>query len=560
MGGVVAVVAVLSVLALLQPAPVPRHVPFAVDQAAESEPAWSPDGKTLAYIREVDGIGQVFTHGTDGGMAVQLTRSDAPCSRPFWSPDGTRVYYQVEFRTWSIGAAGGQAKIELTGGQSAISPDGSTIAHGHGSAGGGIFLHSTATSTETAYPSKLEGQAMNRYIQFSPDGKIIGALWPSQVEHNIYSKFWLLPFPPGGQVRQLELEATGFSWMADNRRIVAAIGLAGSSNHHLQIVDTRNGESIALTSGPGNEEYPAVAPSQDRIAYTSGPHEKDIVEILIDSGDTQPLLATTRAEALPDWSPDGSQMSYVQDTSGEGSEIWLRSVKGDWSRSLVQNRGGAANATYTNPQFSPDGRRLAYESWEAAGHLIWVTALGGGQSIRVAPERNHQHYPAWSPDGAWVAYRTNAGNKRVIEKAPSGGGTPVFLCETNAGHLVWSGKGDLLAFTSEGLYVVSSNGGAPKKISDLRSQSFGFTRDGRGLLVLSQVKSRWGLWFVDVATGSSRLLRELILPASSTIQGFSLHPDGRRIAAGTQTSRTDIWLLENFERPSQWRRLRGFTR
>jgi hypothetical protein len=115
----------------------------------------------------------------------------------------------------------------------------------------------------------------------------------------------------------------------------------------------------------------------------------------------------------------------------------------------------------------------------------------------------------------------------------------------------------LLAFTNVGLYVVSSNGGAPKKTSDLRSQSFGFTRDGRGLLVLSQVKSRWGLWFIDVATGSSRLLRELSFPASTTIQGFSLHPDGKRIAAETQTSRTDIWLLENFERPSLWRRVRG---
>ena len=58
----------------------------------QGAPAWSPDGKTLAYVAPVDGILQVFTR-SEGSLPYQVTRTRFDASNPFWSPDGARIYF-----------------------------------------------------------------------------------------------------------------------------------------------------------------------------------------------------------------------------------------------------------------------------------------------------------------------------------------------------------------------------------------------------------------------------------------------------------------------------------
>src|ERR1700730_8249055 len=58
-----------------------------------SQPAWSPDGKTLALVRAVDGKPQVFLLSLDGGEAVQLTKFKYGAASPKWSPDGKKILF-----------------------------------------------------------------------------------------------------------------------------------------------------------------------------------------------------------------------------------------------------------------------------------------------------------------------------------------------------------------------------------------------------------------------------------------------------------------------------------
>ncbi|MBI1788740.1 MAG: protein kinase [Acidobacteria bacterium] len=73
--------------------PVPKFTPVATDAEAERAPAWSPDGRALAYLREVNGVMQVFTRSLTSNAAAQITQSPVNCSQPFWSPDASRIYY-----------------------------------------------------------------------------------------------------------------------------------------------------------------------------------------------------------------------------------------------------------------------------------------------------------------------------------------------------------------------------------------------------------------------------------------------------------------------------------
>ena len=63
-----------------------------------SQPAWSPDGTRLAFVRTVDGRPQIFILSLSGGEALQLTRFKYGASAPKWSPDGKQIAFAASLR------------------------------------------------------------------------------------------------------------------------------------------------------------------------------------------------------------------------------------------------------------------------------------------------------------------------------------------------------------------------------------------------------------------------------------------------------------------------------
>ena len=60
---------------------------------SSTSPAWSPDGKSLAFVRSVEGKPQIFVLSLNGGEAYQLTKSTYGAANPKWSPDGSRIIF-----------------------------------------------------------------------------------------------------------------------------------------------------------------------------------------------------------------------------------------------------------------------------------------------------------------------------------------------------------------------------------------------------------------------------------------------------------------------------------
>jgi serine/threonine protein kinase/WD40 repeat protein len=524
-----------------------HYTPFAADSGMDAAPVWSPDGTTIAYLREIGGVAQVVTRRVAGGTTAQITRSPVSCRSVTWSPDGSRIYYVAGLRLWSVGAAGGPSQAILNDvGLAALSPDGRTVAIGRSGPEGKLWLHSLETGRTEPYPAPLAGQSMNRHVRFSPDGSTIGAFWPSQREHAVDSTFWMLPFPPGPPARSMVLEASAFAWMPDSRRLVAAMHSPHTGRRHLYLVDTRTGEREPLTAGLANAGPMDVSPDGTRIAFTNGGVDSDLVEVPLDGSTVREVLATSGNETNPSWSPDGASLAYVQDSHDGGTRIWLRTVDGSWSRPL--HEPGPPGSTFTNPRFSPDGRRIVYEMWSQEGYTVWVTAVSGGAPVRLTTERDHMHSPAWSPDGNWIAYRANIGDRRLLEKAPSGGGRPITLAQTvSASGISWSPTGDWILYSDGlGLRLTPAAGGESRDLTDRPSASFGFSRDGRRVYFTRSDGARWALWSVQVPSGLARKERSLDVPASAALRGFSLHPDGTRFLASVEISREDVWILSGF--------------
>ncbi len=536
-----------------------RFSPFATETMDEAEPAWSPDGRTVAYVGLANGITQVFARSLDSTVPAQLTVAESSCHRPFWSPDGARLYYWSGGSLWSIGAAGGPPletirNVSFGFMPASISPDGKMIAFFRAEgAMYGVHILDTGTGAIRAlgrepFPPRFR---IPGALVFSPRGDRLLASLVRSVDVAGGSEAWIIPWP-GGQPRQIPAHfGPGYtallpSWMPDNRHVVFASELSPGLGAHLYVLDTERGEIETVTAGTGQEREPAVSPDGARIAFASGGLDLNLVEVSLPEGRVGPLLDTSRLEYAPDWSRSGEQLVYVSDAGGM-PEIWLRRIGEGWARPIVRGDSGGTLA-FAGPRFSPDDGRLAYVR-VGDNHRIWISNLSGGQAVQLEQESSDQHLPAWSPDGKWIAYARFFHNEWQIARAPAGGGgQPVRLAAggTASGALDWAPSGAWLCYTDQGiLFALPADGGALATLQPVAA--FAFAKTGDEVYVIRRGKdSAWQLARLAIPSGQERWHVSLDLPSDTAVSGLRLHPDGKRLVLAEGSSHRDIWILEGF--------------
>jgi Tol biopolymer transport system component len=551
-----------------------RFRPLATEAAEQTWPAWSSDGKAIAYLADVNGVKQVFTRSLGSPIAVQLTKSRVNCGTPFWHPSATRIYYTSQRQLWSIGAAGGEPEIvdrHADGGT--ISPDGRTLAIIRGrdnqaEAGttefGHLWLVSTQDGREQQYQQPPFPKTFREYfaIAFSPDGSKIGIAFNVQSGSGGY-EFWVLPFPAGKPRRAIPSSApygmvSGFSWMPDSRHIVLDAEIPDIQGSHIYSIDTEGDQVFPITSGTADESQPSVSPDGRRMTFASGGKDYDLVEFPLEGGAARTLLATSRTEYRADWSPTGRQYVYVTNANGN-HEIWLRSLEDGWARPVVAvgAEGIPPWRGFRDVSFSPDGTRITYVV-ESKDHMVWISNLAGARPVRLDSETSDQHGPSWSPDGNWVAYFRMRAKIWEIAKAPVGGGMAVTLMPTGFSYATaWSPSGQWIGFDNgDGLQLVSPDGKSHKVLDKSENGAccnrFGFSKDGATVYLIRRGPRNWEIVSFDVATAAQKRVFELAVPVSADLQGFSLNPNGKSFATSLGTTRHDIWLVEDFARSSGW--------
>ena len=151
----------------------------------------------------------------------------------------------------------------------------------------------------------------------------------------------------------------------------------------------------------------------------------------------------------PALSPDGKLLAYASDRSGDGNlDIYVKQVGGGEPLRLTRD-----SADEHEPAFSPDGTKIAFRSEQDEGGIYVVSALGGPARM-IAPKG---WQPQFSPDGRWIAYSTSGeycygppgpGNICRIYVVPPGGGEPRQLRSdfATATDPVWAPDGKHLLF------------------------------------------------------------------------------------------------------------------
>jgi hypothetical protein len=282
------------------------------------------------------------------------------------------------------------------------------------------------------------------------------------------------------------------------------------------------------------------------------------VEIPLDGAPTRTVLATSRNENYPAWSPAGNQYAYVTDRAGD-QEIWLRSRDGSLERPLV-TRGSFQDATLliSGVSVSPDGRRVAYQRRGPSGFKIWISAVAGGPAVQLILDDSYQDAPTWSPDGNWIAYALSRAGRRALSKVRVGAGEPPLVLKDGIvypSNPKWSPNGALITCeTLEGFSVISSDGKQARVLADEAPLAHAWSRDSRSIYAVRGEDLRLRLVSIDVASGrETPILEDLgpVPPSPDPLAGLSLAPDAHSLLTSILRLRGDVWLLSGFEPRSQ---------
>jgi len=160
-----------------------------------------------------------------------------------------------------------------------------------------------------------------------------------------------------------------------------------------------------------------------RIAYvTSTGLDKDQrFELVVADADgfgPQSVVGSPEPLLSPAWSPDGRKLAYVSFEKGN-SAIYMQEVA-TGARELISSNKGINGA----PAFSPDGRKLALTLSRSGNPEIYVRELATGKETQLTNHWAIDTEPAWSPDGRTLYFTSDRGGKPQIYSVPVGGGNP----------------------------------------------------------------------------------------------------------------------------------------
>jgi Tol biopolymer transport system component len=425
----------------------------------------SPDGSQLAYSSFQNRKSFIFTAPIGGGPANRLTNHWS--REPAFSPDGTKIAYVRLFEPWNAVAPGEIWVVSASGGEPVRvsempgivrgpiwSPDGSRIAFYRGSNGeqarNEIWIVSiTSSGNPTGPGKKIELPSRTRHFLAGwTSDNAIGIPFLTPYREAIYTISAeggkATQISPNGLVRHPR-------WTPDGERVFlrwgrGAIAFVPSDGGDITIVEPpADSRLVEVTSGGGN----VVSPDGGTIAFSAyqrgdRPIRQHIWTMPVDGGKPTELTHGPDADRFPRWSPDGSNVAFIRaEETGDSAQIniWTAPAVGGESAPLT---GPADRVDWSPISWSPDGSLIAYFSNVSS---IRVKPVNGGRSrdVVAVDEHTQENELAWSPDSQEIVYtsdgriwrvRLEDGLPREVETGSVGSVT----------NIDWSPNGEALTF------------------------------------------------------------------------------------------------------------------
>lgn len=508
----------------------------------DSNPAWSPDGRTIAFIRRLNkDYGAIMLVSALGGQERELGRIKSPMPitdadlipiPPYlsWSADGKYAFAvglsNTNPRTFAIvrlSEAGELRQMTFPpsrpGGDSAaaISGDGSRLA----------FARTTSNAMADLFTVPLSRDSL-----------------PTQQPEQILSNVWI----------------ECLAWTSDNRDIVFSGSVNGKEG--LWRVGIQGARKVRQLNGIG----PNVPPSKLKtgyfgrgvdlaasrqggyLVYSQTNSDWNIWRIGLrgaEKGKGKPFVSSTRDEVRATYSADGQKIAFESDRSGT-EEIWVSNQDGSDAMQLTHFDKGWSGS----PRFSPDGQLISFDRQESLKWAIYVIKAQGGTPVRISTNSANNARPSWSPDGRWIYFMSDRTGRFEVWKMPSTGRQELQVTKNGVGDALEAPDGSAIYYmrhegSAASLWKCSNDGTQESRILDSVCV-FALAKHGiyflpcRNAYVSFQV-----LEFLDFATHRRTTL--FSTPSYRVGGHLSVSPDERWVLYEQQDGTdSDLLLVKNF--------------
>lgn len=217
----------------------------------------------------------------------------------------------------------------------------------------------------------------------------------------------------------------------------------------IRYYDLVTGKDHLVLSDESYKFWFSWSPDQKQILFQSGfhPPSSHIYRVDITGENLQPIVTDTTARNwMPDWSPDGQQITYCSDRSG----VFTLYVMDADSSNLKQ----ITEIDSSSPRWSPDGKRIAFQAYVDDNFEIFVVHADGSNLVNLTNHPASDMTPSWSPDGNQLSFTSDRDSNEAkgdIFIMNTNGTNFVNLTQNAAedNHATWSPDGHKLAFMSD---------------------------------------------------------------------------------------------------------------
>ena len=519
--------------------------PLANDAADERCPSLSPDGSQVVYHWHRDGDPGLYIKPVGGGPSHRLATGDVgdltDCAYPKWSPAGDLIAFLAgrdagTRSIWVVSSSGGRSRrvTSVSGIGLSWAPDGQSLAFVDQNSPGepfSIFSIGLRGGQRRRLTTPPLGSFGDTYCAFSPDGRRLAIVrYASRAQSDLF-----VTGVDDSDSEGLTRLTTGFmgmegiEWSPDGQVIVF-----GSHQGLWSVAATGAPQAKRLAAFDGGAMFPtfsraAADGSVHRLAYESEIIDVNIWRWDVAKRQATKLAASTGWEDYPAVAPGGDRLAFASNRTG-ANEIWTVNADGSDPQQITFHRGPVV----ISPQWSPDGKLLAFSSQVGGNRDIYVIRPDGSQSNRITTGPSEEGNPSWSRDGRWLYFRSDQSGIGQIWKVPVSGGTPIRVTTGEASQAFESPDGSLLYFVRSanvsGLWSVPVKGGRETLVlPDVREGYWGIADKGIYFLTpaIGASPAATSLRFFDVASGTVSTVAAPPAEWRKLLPGFSVSRDGR---------------------------------
>jgi Tol biopolymer transport system component/DNA-binding winged helix-turn-helix (wHTH) protein len=541
-------------------------VPLTAATGWENGASFSPDGNQMAYLwnRSENGTGydqHIYVKSIGAGKPLQLTADARPDGFPAWSPDGSMIaffrYRDLTTDIYLVPPLGGAERKVAEGyfGIISWSPDSRYLAASESGSpplgSSSLYLVAVENGNKMRLTTPPDPKTQDMDPVFSPDGRLLLFTRCAATDRcGLYLLDLAADYRPVGGPRLLREhlgDIAGAAWTTDGREVLYSLSTDGKGTYHLMKVRVGTGAQVQrLEFAVAQAWWPAIARRGNRLAYTEGLHNIDIWQIR-PGEPPRSFASSTRDDFNPQYSPDGKRVAFSSNRSGV-MQIWVCDQDGGNPTQLTRFETGPSGT----PRWSPDGRWIAFDRQLRNGYRIFVMAADGGQVRRLTPEEGEsdEYIPSWSRHGNWIYYGCNRTGRDEVWKAPAQGGQGTQVTH-NGGFVAFeSSDGQSLYYTKSddnpGIWVQPRAGGQERLIVEsIISRSFAVMDEGIYYFVPNnKPDGSASLRLHSFATGKN----VEIAPINQQIDtGMTVSPNRKTILFSTLVrSGSNLMVVDNF--------------